>query len=159
MKPNLVLNEDERRVRHEKRTARRVPRENHETSNEVTLYPELENIFCEDEKMFLVSLQQKWRSYMKQEMTIFYSNHPQVFKNVLRGLYFGTIIPYDSLQILDHAIEKNARNFFLSSKFSEEVSASDIQSLCDKNMQVMLTAGQSVILGKFYDIQGSLATV
>ena len=76
MKPAYVLNDEERKIRHEKRTGKTA----------VTQTPNLPVVLndnmTEDEMMVFIQMQSRWKNYIAQQITIFYETNPKIFKAI-----------------------------------------------------------------------------
>ena len=97
MKPSWVMNEEERKIRHEKRTGKKPDRggptiistastatgSGSSTFAMVDLVqsPNLD-ILTEDELMFFTHQHSQWKNYMLDSVAKFYAYHPNNFKAV-----------------------------------------------------------------------------
>ena len=108
----------------------------------------IDNVFTEDEKLYYMSHRNKFCTYLRQEMVTFYTQHPMVFKSMISGIYFRTIVPFESIGLLEEFMLKSHTKYFLSSSDIDGVPISDKKALAESNTSTLITTFQSILLGK-----------
>ncbi len=113
MKPAWVLNEAERRVRHEKRTAGRSPNKSKALVPVMALpVAPNEETFNQDERQFFVRDHERWKKHITVRMTKFYASNIDVFRIMMSALYYRTNIPFECLKQLESGFRPIAHEFF-----------------------------------------------
>ena len=131
MKPAWVLNESERKARHEKRTAGKsvtkalVPvTTTMSTSTALVPRPRAED-FSEDELRLFLQKQNQWKSFAASRMSDFYTVNPYLFKTLVSALYYRTVIPFYELSQIECGFRSICFDFFMSVPDMAELSLHD----------------------------------
>ena len=152
MKPAYVLNEEERKIRHQKRTSstsKAVDSTALDTPK-VSLPTILNDNMTEDEMMVFIQGQMQFKNYIAQELSHFYEQHPKLFKIVVRGMYFRTNIPFEAWSALSQAFGGFLRNYMLNKPEFDGISDPDKKTLVENNSALVANVGASVALGNHY---------
>jgi hypothetical protein len=143
MKPSWVLNETERKVRHEKRTGKyqqplvevaNIPRS---PNNELT----------QDEMRMFTTSHSQWKFYVAKEFSQFYASHTNTFRSIITAVFYRTIVPYEDLKLIEDAGLSIATKYFIKSPDMMDITENDRQVLAANNVALMLNVGQAVALG------------
>ena len=106
MKPSWVMNDEERKIRHEKRTGKKPDRPIISSTGSGSTFvmadlvqsPNLD-ILTEDELMFFAHQHLQWKDYMLDSLAKFYAYHPTNFKAVGKNHAFKK---YDRFTLNTH---------------------------------------------------------
>ena len=154
MKPVFVLNEEERKIRHQKRTSGSFS-SGSASPKTTSVLPAisttlLNDNMSEDERMVFIQSQSRFKRYMSQRITYFYEHHPELFKIVVRGIYFRTNIPFRAWQALSQAFNGFLRNYMLEKPEFDGISKKDKNTLVDNNSTLVGNVAMSVGLGNAF---------
>lgn len=168
MKPAYVLNEEERKIRHHKRTSgssgslsgslsgsRSPGSASGSASPKIISLPAisttlLNNNMTEDEIMVFEQSQSHFKNYMSQQIVNFYEHHPGLFKIVVSGMYFRTNIPFQAWQALNQAFSGFLRNYMSEKPEFDGISTKDKKTLVDNNSALVGNVAMSVGLGNHF---------
>jgi len=145
MKTILVLNEEYRKIRHEKRAAKHPLSEQPQST--MSICPQPDNIFTEDDNLYLLNQRKDMQYQLCQEMTTFYSMNTNIFKNMLSVIYYGTNMPYTNFQNITEAANRCIGNYFIKSSDMDGIPISDQSRLVHNNASLVKCMFQSIALG------------
>ena len=162
MKPSWVLNEEERKIRHEKRTGRRtsisgatpsplggISGSPPPGSRSLCGSPRqmiTANGITPDEMMVFINQKKRFKNFVGDHLTQFYANHPDAFKSVITAMYFGTALPFSTQQCIFQEMIGVCYNFHLQNPDMADLCDQDRTSLLTENLQLIFSFTQSVSL-------------
>ena len=146
MKPTSVLNKEERKIRHERRTGKNSLKQQPKSTISMCRSPK--DLFTEDDNLYLLNQQKQMQYHNFQAMTTFYSINTNIFKNMLSGIYYHTNLPYTNVQLITEAVNRCIGNYFIKSSDMDGISISDQSRLVHNNASLVKFMYQSIALGK-----------
>ena len=160
MKPSWVLNEEERRIRHEKRTGSRwsstpPPLRGLSSEGGTSASPSSienpwqmirDNGITEDEMMVFINQKMRFKNYVGDHFMQFYFNNPNAFKSMITSMYFGTALPYSTQQCVFQNMIEIYYNFHLQNPDMVNLCHYDKTSLLRENLQPIFSFTQSISL-------------
>ena len=156
MKPAYVLNEEERKIRHQKRTSGTL-KTTLDTPT-VTIPKSPKDDMTTDEMMVLFQGRMQFKSYISQKMTDFYESNPNLFKIMVRGMYFKTNIPFEAWNVFSQAFNGFLCTFLLNKPEFDGISDTDKKTIVENNSQLICNVGASVVLGNQFVSERHLST-
>lgn len=139
MKPAWVLNDQERKIRHAKRTKK---------PEIATLIRNPDDLFTEQEMMLFLNQSNEWRDFAMTNFHKFYAGNPDVFRTLISCMYKRSLIPYETLMVMEKTMVNTLTRYFATKcEGVKSLSANDRHAILTNNVVLMWNAASSVLLG------------
>ena len=123
----------------------------HAFSPNMAIFRSPDDIFTENDMLFLNHRQSQIHYHLRQELVTFYSRNPEVFRSLLSGVYFRTNLPYSTVRVVFEGMNRFVGNYFLNSPDMDDICESDKRVIVENNAYIMNNAMQSIVLGNAAD--------